>query len=394
MKRWIQRTSAGILTAAILSSTALAANFTHCADALKGMELFSGTKHGYELERTPTRAEAAVMLVRLLGQEETAKSKDYTIPFQDVPAWAASYVGWLYENNLTVGMSNTKFGTTQLCSAQQYATFLLRTLGYAEGDGYTYQTALDYAKTLGVIDTANYDNKTFLRDHMVAMSYTALSRPTKSGADMLLDALITQGSVDHQKASETKLRFENYRAYIQMREAEQGKARAYALAATVYAPSGQSLVYTGKAQLEGEDFSAELRYQDALMVGLYQKDGERYQSVNGKTTKLSVKDTAVIPVSAILQLSEKNGVYAFSLVPEVINKMVQGNSLKQIDYSIKTDGNIIGHQTARIQVNMPVNGKTDTYKIELQADSVTASGAVEIPDGMELSGKSSGKEEN
>ena len=384
MKRWIQRTAGGILAAVILSSTALAANFTHCADALNKMELFSGTKHGYELERAPTRAEAAVMLVRLLGQEENAKNKKYTIPFQDVPAWAVPYVGWLYENNLTVGMSSTKFGTTQLCSAQQYATFLLRTLGYAEGDGYTYETALDYAKTLGVLDTANYDSKVFLRDHMVAMSYTALSRPTKTGADMLLDALITQGSVNYQKASETKMRFENYRAYTKIRQAEQRKARAYALTATVYAPSGQSLVYTGKAQLEGADFSAELRYQDALMVGLYQKNGERYQSINGKTTKLSVQDTAVIPVSAILQLSEKNGVYAFSLVPEVINKMVQGNSLKQIDYSLKTDGNMIARQTARIQVNMPVNGKTNTYKIELRADSAAVSGTIEIPDGMEL----------
>lgn len=384
MKKWIQRAAAGFLTAVVLSSTALAANFTHCADALKGMGLFAGSKHGYELERVPTRAEAAVMLVRLLGQEGHAKSKTYSSPFQDVPAWAAPYVGWLYENNLTVGMSNTKFGTTQLCSAQQYAAFLLRTLGYAEGDGYTYQTALDYAKTLGVIDAANYDSKTFLRDNMVAMSYTTLSRPTKSGERMLLDALITQGSVSREKASVVKKRLEQYQTYIQVRQAEQAKARAYTLTATVYAPSGQSLVYTGKAQMEGEDFSAELRYQDALMVGLYQKNGERYQSINGKTTKLSKKNTDAIPVSAILQLSENNGVYAFSLVPEVVHRMVQGNSLKQIDYSIHTNGHSIGRQTARIQVNLPVNGKTDTYKIELRAEAAAVSGEIEIPDGMKL----------
>lgn len=384
MKKWMRRTVTGVLAAAMLSSTSLAANFTHCADALREMELFAGTKHGYELERTPTRAEAAVMLVRLLGQENNAKSKSYQIPFRDVPGWAAPYVGWLYENNLTVGMSDTKFGTTQLCSAQQYATFLLRTLGYADGDGYTYQTALDYAKTLGVIDTVNYDSKTFLRDHMVAMSYTALSRPTKAGANMLLDTLIEQGSVNQGKASETKIRFENHKTYTQMRAAEQGTARAYALTATVSAPSGQSLTYTGKAQMEGMDLSAELRYQDALMVGIYQKNGERYQSINGKTTKMETKNTNPIPVSAIAEASEKNGTYAFSLVPAVINKTVQGNSLKQIDYSVKTEGNMIGRQTARIQINMPVNGKTDTYKIELRAEPTDVSGTVQIPDGMEL----------
>lgn len=384
MKKWMQRAMAGVFAAALLSSTSLAANFTHCADALNEMELFAGTKHGYELERTPTRAEAAVMLVRLLGQENNAKSKSYNIPFRDVPDWAAPYVGWLYENNLTVGVSDTKFGTTQLCSAQQYATFLLRTLGYADGDGYTYRTALDYAKTLGVMDAVNYDSKTFLRDHMVAMSYTALSRPTKAGANMLLDTLIQQGSVNKSKASPTKMRFENHRIYTKMRAAEQGKTRAYQLTATVSTPSGESLTYTGKAQMEGMDLSAELRYQDALMVGIYQKNGERYQSINGKTTKTDQKNMDEIPVSAIAEASEKNGTYAFSLVPAVMNQTVQGSSLKQIDYSVKMDGNTIGRQTARIQVNMPVNGKTAAYKIELRAEPTAVSGTVEIPDGMEL----------
>ncbi len=384
MKKWMQRAATGVCAAAFLSSTSLAANFTHCADALKEMELFAGTKHGYELERTPTRAEAAVMLVRLLGQETQAKSKSYKIPFRDVPGWAAPYVGWLYENNLTVGVSDTKFGTTQLCNAQQYATFLLRTLGYADGDGYTYKTALDYAKTLGVLDAVNYDSKTFPRDHMVAMSYTVLSRPTKAGDNMLLDTLIQQGSVNKSKASATKLRFENSRMYAKMRAQEQGTARAYVLTATVSAPSGESLTYTGKAQTEGQDLSAELRYEDALMVGIYQKNGVRYQYIDGKTIKLDKTNLAEIPVSAISEASEKNGTYAFSLIPAVLNKTIQGISLKQVDYSVKTDGDTIGRQTARIQVNMPVGGKTQTYKIEVRAERTGVSGTIEIPNGMEI----------
>lgn len=384
MKKWIQRAATVTLAAALLSSTSLAASFTHCADALRDMGLFAGTKHGYELERTPTRAEAAVMLVRLLGQESNAKSKSYETPFRDVPGWAAPYVGWLYENELTVGVSGTKFGTAQLCSAQQYATFLLRTLGYADGEGYTYKTALDYAGTLGVVDGVNYDSDTFLRDHMVAMSYTALSRPTKAGDKLLLDALIRQGSVDPGKASVTKNRFDTSRVYAQMRAQEQGKARAYALTATVSAPSGESLTYTGKAQLDGQDLSAELRYQDTLMVGIYQKDGVCYQSINGKTTKLNKMNIVEMPVSAILEASEKNGVYAFSLMPDVLNKTRKGVSLRQVDYSVKTDGSTIGRQTARLRVELPVNGKTQLYKIELRAETTGNMGEVEMPEGMEI----------
>ena len=55
--------------AAMLTASAFAANYTNCADSLHEMGLFQGTQNGYDLDRTPTRAEAAVMLVRLLGKE-------------------------------------------------------------------------------------------------------------------------------------------------------------------------------------------------------------------------------------------------------------------------------------------------------------------------------------
>ena len=384
MKKWIKRAVSGAFAVAILSSTSLAANFTHCADALREMQLFAGTKNGYELDRAPTRAEAAVMLVRLLGQEANAKSKNYKLPFQDVPRWAVPYIGWLYENNLTAGISQTKFGTTQLCSAQQYATFLLRTLGYADGDGYTYETALEYARTLGVIDSVNYDSKTFLRDHMVAMSYTALSRPTKAGDNMLLGTLTQQGSVNKSKAETTKLRFETSQMYTKVKEQAQANARAYQLTATVRAPSGESLMYTGKAQIAGQDLSAELRYEGQLMVGVYQKNGVRYQSINGKTAKADKGNLAELPVSAILQASEKNGTYAFSLVPDVLNKNLQGMQLKQVDYSVKTDGGKVLRQTGSIHINMPINGKTDRYIIEMQAEPAQISGEIQVPDGMQI----------
>ena len=201
---------------------------------------------------------------------------------------------------------------------------------------------------------------------------------------MLLDTLIQQGSVNKSKASATKLRFENSRMYAKMRAQEQGTARAYVLTATVSAPSGESLTYTGKAQTEGQDLSAELRYEDALMVGIYQKNGVQYQYIDGKTIKLDKTNLAEIPVSAISEASEKNGTYAFSLIPAVLNKTIQGISLKQVDYSVKTDGDTIGRQTARIQVNMPVGGKTQTYKIEVRAERTGVSGTIEIPNGMEI----------
>ncbi len=383
MRRWMQRTVVGICAATALMGTALAADFTHCAEALQEMELFTGTKHGYELDRAPTRAEAAAMLVRLLGREEDAKSKIYPTPFQDVPKWAAPYVGWLYENKLTVGMSETKFGTTQLCNAQQYATFLLRALGYAEGDGYTYQTALDYARTLGVIDAVNYDSgKQFLRDQMVAMSYTALSREVKTGDGMLLDTLIAEGSIHAKKAAHTKAIFDDNNAYAELKNRKQD--RSDTLTATVSAANGTEIAYMGKAVREGDDLAAELRHADALIVGIYQKNGERYQFANGKTQKHPIAAPNTIPVSAILDLTNQNDTYAYSLVPSVLNRTLKGDVLKQVSYSAKAENGGIGRQTARVQMDLTIGGKKDTYKVEMRVQPNDEQASLFVPEGMEI----------
>ena len=56
--------TAFVLTALLLLPAASAAG-DEGADALNRLGLFSGSEAGYELDRTPTRAEALVMLLKL-----------------------------------------------------------------------------------------------------------------------------------------------------------------------------------------------------------------------------------------------------------------------------------------------------------------------------------------
>lgn len=207
----------GTALTAMMTVSASAANFTHCADALHQMDLFSGTQNGYELDRAPTRAEAAVMLVRLLGGEKDATANNYATPFTDVPTWAAPYVGWLYHNNLTAGATATTYNTQGACTAQMYATFLLRSLGYADSGNrvdFSYSNALDFAEQKGVVDALNCDSSNFLRDNVVAMSYTALATQPKDGKNAtLLDQLLADGVVDATKAASTKATFDAYKQY-------------------------------------------------------------------------------------------------------------------------------------------------------------------------------------
>jgi hypothetical protein len=102
------------------------------AQALSGLGLFKGTARGFELERGMNRAEAAVMLVRLLGAEEEAVKKNIASPFSDVPEWAALYVGWLYENDLTNGTGNGCYSPFSPITYEHYVLFLVRTISSVE----------------------------------------------------------------------------------------------------------------------------------------------------------------------------------------------------------------------------------------------------------------------
>jgi len=130
MKRMIQMI---LLCSMLLSSGIAFADLTNehtqKADALKAIGLFSGSSKGYELNRAPNRVEAAVMLVRLLGKETEVKASVYTHPFIDVPAWANNYVGYMYTNQLSKGVSETEFGADKIVDANSYATLVLLALG-------------------------------------------------------------------------------------------------------------------------------------------------------------------------------------------------------------------------------------------------------------------------
>lgn len=222
MKKFYKSLIVGAALSAAVSVNASAADFTNCADALNQMGLFKGTTSGYELDRAPTRGEAAAMLVRLLGKETEALEKNYQTPFTDVPDWAKPYVGWLYENKLTNGTSDTTYGTTANCTAQMYSTFLLRTLGYSDtatNPDFTYNNAIDFAEQKGVVDIGNCDEDNFLRDHVVAMSYTALAtEPKDAKYDNLLDKLVADGAVDSAKAKTYQDKFDLYDEYAQLVE--------------------------------------------------------------------------------------------------------------------------------------------------------------------------------
>ena len=74
MKRTFTALAAALLLAAAMAVPAAASDYDAVAEDLSAIGVFRGTSDGFELDRAPTRSEAAIMLVRLYGAEEEAQA--------------------------------------------------------------------------------------------------------------------------------------------------------------------------------------------------------------------------------------------------------------------------------------------------------------------------------
>ncbi|MBE6916032.1 MAG: S-layer homology domain-containing protein [Ruminococcaceae bacterium] len=189
-----------------VTSVAYEPQYVAHAQALKRMGLFQGTSTGFNLGKTATRAEAATMLVRLLGEESVALRGTSRHPFGDVPTWANGYIGHAYSKGYTNGTSANRFTPNNPVSATQYMTFLLRALGYDDAKGdFQWDAALAHAVKIGLISKAEQDSlnkSTFYRDQMVYLSYRALLTARKGSTGTLLEYLRVSGVVSASSIDE------------------------------------------------------------------------------------------------------------------------------------------------------------------------------------------------
>lgn len=137
------------------------------AQMLYDLGLFKGTDKGFALEKSMTRAEASVMLTRLLGAEKTALAGNWKHPFTDVPKWADKYVGWLYQNGLTKGVSATLYGSQRNVTCGQYCIFLTR--AHLDADSYQGTAFVDND------EVRQTDEEGFIRGDAVSLSSRLLS---------------------------------------------------------------------------------------------------------------------------------------------------------------------------------------------------------------------------
>ncbi len=164
------------------------------AQELKDLGLFRGVSEtDFDLDRAPSRVEALVMLIRVLGKESEVIGETWKHPFSDVPGWADNYVGYAYSKGLTNGQSATQFGTGE-ANAAMYLTFVLRALGYSDANGkdFDWKDPYTLSRIVGILnDDVNTDE--FLRADVVLVSHYALSAYLKGSQQTLAQKLISSG---------------------------------------------------------------------------------------------------------------------------------------------------------------------------------------------------------
>lgn len=177
-------------------------DYNSTADALYALGLFRGDSTGYALERAANRAEGLVMFIRMLGEEQAALSYTGTHPFEDVPSWADRYVAYAYDKKYTWGVSETRFGSSNTLTLNDYLTFVMRALKYTEGTDYYWQSAGEDAVRAGIINSAElsaFNEQGFLRAHVAYLSYYALYSRIKTTGMMLMLSLENNGIITQEQ---------------------------------------------------------------------------------------------------------------------------------------------------------------------------------------------------
>ncbi len=188
---------------------AYSAVYNELADKLFAMELFRGTNNGYELTRAPTRQEALIMLIRLLGEEKEALSFDENnMTFKDVTGWTdgRKYIAYGANKKYTNGRSAEVFDQGSTADVYMYLTFVLRALGYSDKDGdFVWNTtSADLAVKTGLFTREQMADvmKTGLRrDHVVLISFNALKTNLKGSSMRLADKLFERGVITRDQAN-------------------------------------------------------------------------------------------------------------------------------------------------------------------------------------------------
>ena len=198
---------------------------------LRENKILIGNEEGkLMLEETLKRQEMVVLISRLMGVEETAKAWDASkLSFTDVAKgdWAAPYIAWAKDNNITKGYDESTFGYDDSLTGLQTEIFLLRVLGYSE---VTMEDAEQMALRTGVSEYIYLNlNNSITRSDVSKMLYNTLYGYIKDTEETLIEKLSIKSELTEEERQLQLILLEEYGVeYISKIEKENNWTFIYA----------------------------------------------------------------------------------------------------------------------------------------------------------------------
>lgn len=216
-----------LITATIIMTTVLASSipaFAFTANETRSMDnffieakLLKGDGGSYGLENTASRLEGIIILIRMMGKEADAQAmKDLPCQFVDVPDWAKGYVNYAFAENISKGVSATRFGVSDKMTVYQYNALLLRVLGYDDAIGdFKWTDSVEKALELSILpdDFAlkyTLSDAIFTKGALMETAFCYLQANRKDQEQTLVDQLIENGVISEDLAEDYGLSVEKW----------------------------------------------------------------------------------------------------------------------------------------------------------------------------------------
>ena len=182
-------------------AAALEGEALRSADLLATLNLVNGKENGdYALDTPATRAQAAVLLVRLAGGESAAKKDGQRTAFRDLPVWARDEIVYAARQGWAYGASASAFNPNEPISANAWFGMLLRMLGYSEkANDFRPEDAPAFAQRIGLVSGSYSGNLT--RGDLFASMAEALQFSYKGQDLTVLEKLIQTGTCSRYTAN-------------------------------------------------------------------------------------------------------------------------------------------------------------------------------------------------
>ncbi|MBS6348859.1 MAG: S-layer homology domain-containing protein, partial [Oscillospiraceae bacterium] len=177
-------------------------------DVLQAVGVMVGDEDGnFNPDEYVTRNEMAVVMSNLLALN-VSNFTSSSIPFTDVPDWAAPYVAACYADGITSGTSDTTYGGDDTVTAAQAGLMMLKALGhfqYSSDFGSDWQlSAVRQASSIDLYDGVDAGaSSAMTRNEVAQLALNALEatmvEPSSDGSTIVVGDITVSSNVSYDE---------------------------------------------------------------------------------------------------------------------------------------------------------------------------------------------------